>query len=131
VTGNAADNELKPDAGCDTGAILDLNGLEAMSLVSSSVGIAPRVKGDIEFAWQTIERTLIQNMKVPRARIGPCIDELAWTDSCRCVPSHIADLSAPEPRVVRPKSCTPSTTWIAFFGATSRNCRLARVVTCA
>src|SRR5208283_2670882 len=93
VTGNAADDELEPDAWRDICAILDLNGLEA-----NIIGVLERrdrtatIKGDIEFAWQTIERALIQNMKVPRARIGPCIDELAWTDSCRCVPSHIADI---------------------------------------
>ena len=63
MTGNAADNELKPDAGCDTGAILDLNGLEADVIgVLECRDRAAAVKGDIEFAWQTIERTLIQNM---------------------------------------------------------------------
>src|ERR1700732_5120428 len=46
-------------------------------------------------------------------------------------PVTLRMLSAPAPREVRPKSCTASTTWIASFAATPRNCRLARVVTWA
>ncbi len=76
VSRNTAENELEPDAGCNTGAIFDFDGLETDVIgVFQRRNGAAAIESDIEFAGQTIERALVQDMKVPRTGIGPGIDQ--------------------------------------------------------
>ena len=90
---NAAENELEPDAGCNTGAIFDFDGLEADVIgVFKRRNGAAAIEGDIEFAGQAIERALVQDMKVPRTGIGPGIDQFLRADAGGGVACHIADV---------------------------------------
>ena len=90
---NAAENELEPDAGLNAGAIFDFDGLEADVIgVFKRWNGAAAVECDIEFAGQTIERALVQDMKVPRTGIGPGIDQFLPADTGSGVAGHVADV---------------------------------------
>ncbi len=98
MPGDAAEREAIPDAGRDrlpfeSCPLCDLDGLEA-----DIVGVFQRrdragaVKGDVELARQTVERTVVEDVEVPLARIGARVDQLLRIDARGRGAGDVADV---------------------------------------
>src|SRR4030095_12453531 len=77
-----AEPEAEPDAGSGLAAFGPAHGREG-----DVVGVlqhrhhAAAVEADIELARQPIERTVIENVMMPSARVGSGVDQLLWVDN--------------------------------------------------
>ena len=93
MAGDAAERETKPHARLDSEAGLHLDRLK-----SNVIGIlkhrdaAGPIESDIEFARQAIQRTLIENVEVPLARIRARIDQFIRIDAGRRRARHVPDV---------------------------------------
>ncbi len=66
---------------------------KAMSFVSSSTAmLAGAVIGDIELARQAVQRTIVQDMKVPLARMGTRVQQLLRIDAGGRRAGDVADV---------------------------------------
>src|SRR5262249_4908112 len=83
VTGKPAEAEPEPDTRLKPNAVFDRHSLE-----TNIVGIlqhrydAGTVEANIELARQAVERAIIENVKVPFARIWPGIYEFLRINAC-------------------------------------------------
>ncbi len=93
VAGDAADQETKPNPGRDLAAGFDLDRLEADVVRILEHGNDPAaIEPDVEFARQTVERTLVENVKMPLARVRGGIDQLLRINARRGRARHVADI---------------------------------------
>ena len=64
-----------------------------MSLVSSSTATrAAAIEGDVEFARQAVEFTMVEDEMMQRAGIGPRIDQFLRVDAGRRAAGDVADV---------------------------------------
>ena len=66
------------------------------------------VERDVEFAWQTVERAIIQNVMVPAARVGTRVEQLARIDAG---PGQI-HLGSTRLGAIRPGGTRPGGIWL-------------------
>jgi hypothetical protein len=93
VAGDAAEQQAKPDARRDRETVFHGDRLEA-----DIVGVlehrddAAAVEPDIELARNAVERTLVEDVEMPFARIGPRVDQLLGIDAGRRSAGDVADI---------------------------------------
>src|SRR5262249_41040544 len=84
VTGDPAECEPKPNAGFDIEPLFHLHGGEADVVAILKHGdFSAAVEADVEFARQAVERTLVQDVKMPFARVGPRVEKFLRIDAGR------------------------------------------------
>ena len=132
MAGDAAEHEAEPDARLDAEAVFDLDGLK-----SDVVGVfqhrdrAGAVEADIELARDAVERAVVENVEMPFARVRPGVDQLLRIDAGGRRAGDVADIVGAGAARAQAEILNASSIATAFFGSTSRICRLARVVTWA
>jgi len=105
VAGDAAETELEPDAGREAEAVVHRDRLEADVVgVLEDRDAAGAVEGDVELARQAVQRTVVEDVEVPFARIRTRVDKLLRVMPAVGVPVTLRMLSAPEPREHSPRS---------------------------
>ena len=83
MPGKAAKAEPEPDARRQAEAVLHHDRLEANVIgVFEHGNNAGAVEADIELSRQAIERAVVENVEMPFARVGPCVDQFL-ADRCR------------------------------------------------
>ena len=93
MAGNAAKHEPEPDAGLDTEAVFDLDGLK-----SDVVGVfqhrddAAAIEADVELARNAVKRTIVEDVEMPFARVGACVEQFLRIDSRGRRSGHVADV---------------------------------------
>ena len=93
VPGDAADAETKPHAGLDAEAILHLNSGEGDVVgVFQHRDLARAVERDVELARQAVKRAVVENMKMPFARIFAGVDQFLRIDTRRRRARDVADV---------------------------------------
>ncbi len=93
VAGDAAKHQPEPDARLDAVAIFYRDRLKADVIgVLQHRNDAAAVKADIEFARNAVERTLVENVKMPFAGIGPGIDQFLRIDAGGRRAGDVADI---------------------------------------
>jgi len=93
VPGDAAETELEPDAGLEAEAVVHLNRLEADVIGILEDGNATgAIEGEVELARQAVERTVVEDVEVPFARVGTRVDKLLRVDACGRRAGDVADI---------------------------------------
>src|SRR5262249_54886512 len=93
VTGDAADSEPKPHARLDPEALPHGDGGEADVVgVLQHRNDAAAVEAHVELARDAVESAIVENVKMPIARVGPRVDELLRIDPGGRCTGHIADV---------------------------------------
>ena len=93
VPGDAAETELEPDAGLEAEAVVHLNRLEADVIGILEDGNATgAIEGDVELARQAVERTVVEDVEMPFARVGTRVDKLLRVDACGRRAGDVADI---------------------------------------
>ncbi len=93
VPGDTADAETKPHAGLDAEAVLHLNSGEGDVVgVFQHRDLSRAVERDVELARQAVKRTIVENMKVPFARIFAGVDQFLRIDARRRRARDVADV---------------------------------------
>ena len=93
MAGDAAKHEAEPDARLDAEALLHVDGLE-----TDVVGVfqhrdhAGAVEADVELARNAEERTVVEDVEMPCARIRPRIDQLLRIDAGGRRAGDVADI---------------------------------------
>ena len=74
-------------------AVIHADGLEAdvVGVLQHGDG-AGAVEGDVEFARQAVERAVVENVKMPFARVGSRVDQLLRIDACGRRAGDVADV---------------------------------------
>ena len=93
VAGDAAKPEAKPDAGLDAKAVrhLDRRKGDVVGLFQHR-DLAGAVEGDVEFARQSVQRAVVEDVVVPLARIGPGVQQFLRIDAGGRRAGDVADI---------------------------------------
>ena len=93
VPGDAADAEAKPHAGVDPEAVPHLDGGKGDVVgVLEHGDFAGAVIGDVEFARQTGQRTVVEDVIMPFTRVRPGVDQFLRIDTGGRCARDVADV---------------------------------------
>ena len=93
VAGDAAEAELEPNAGRKTESLVHPHRLEAdvVGVLQHRNG-AGAVERDVELPRQAVERTVVEDVEMPFARVGTRVDQLLRIDARGGRAGHVADI---------------------------------------
>jgi len=93
MSGDSAETQTEPDAGLDAKPVLHLDSLKADIVgVFQNRDDASAIEADVELARNAVERTVVEDVEVPFARIGPRVDQFLRVYTCGRRSRDIADI---------------------------------------